>query len=371
MIRVSGIRARLGNFTLELSLGVHDGELLSVLGPSGSGKSTLLSVIAGFLPAEAGRIHFGDRDVTNAKIEDRNVGFVFQNYALFEHLSAGDNIDYGLKRRGWSHSDRRSRVREMLSVVELEGFEERRVGDLSGGERQRIALARALAPEPDVLLLDEPLSALDAALRRSLRRLIRRIQQTTGTTTIYVTHDQEEALSLSDRIAVLRDGQLEQIGQPDELYKRPQDRWTAEFLGRANCLDGVVTDASTEGYRLETEVGSLTVTPARRSDRPQEPGIGGEGEPASAAAVDDPPSRRAGEAVTLFFRPEWCETSPDRTALNTLQGAVVVCEYNGRGSEVTLDIDGTPIVAWLFNAGPESCGREMVVRIPPERIRIL
>lgn len=357
MIRISGLRASLGDFALELSVGVREGELLSVLGPSGSGKSTLLSVIAGFLPAEAGRIYFGDRDVTTAKIEDRNVGFVFQNYALFEHLSAGENIAYGLKRRGWTRTDRESRIGEMLDVVELEGFEDRRVGELSGGERQRVALARALAPEPDLLLLDEPLSALDAALRRSLRRLIRRIQQTTGTTTIYVTHDQEEALSLSDRIAVLRNGRLEQIGRPDELYERPDDRWTAEFLGRANCIEGVVTGADSDGYGIETRIGRLTVASDGMHGHLEEHG--------DTARTPEP-----AEEVVLFFRPEWCETS-EVTAANAVTGSVVICEYNGRGSELTVDVGGTQIVVWLFDSSPARCGEEITLRIPPERIRIL
>ena len=227
-----------------VSLEVRPGELMALLGPSGSGKTTLLRVIAGLDFPEAGQILYDAHDVTFAAAAQRGVGFVFQQYALFRHMSVAKNIAFGLDVRPRSlrpsAAERSHRVSELLRLVELEGLGERRPAQLSGGQRQRVALARALAVEPRVLLLDEPFGALDATVRKSLRRELRRIHAATGVTTLFVTHDQEEALELADRVAVLNKGQIEQVGTPEEVYARPASAFVAGFVGDANRLHGTV-----------------------------------------------------------------------------------------------------------------------------------
>ncbi len=227
-----------------ISLEVNDGEIMTVLGPSGCGKTTMLRVIAGLLEPDSGRIFFGERDVTALPPEKRRVGMVFQNYALFPHMDISENIGFGLRMRGSDKGHIRKRVEEALSLVGLDGYEKRMPSELSGGEQQRVALARAIAPEPDILLLDEPLSALDAGLRISLRHDIRSIQRELGITTIYVTHDRDEAMDISDRIAVLNRGRLEQEGEPEEIYRRPVNPFVARFLGDANLINVNVTNGT-------------------------------------------------------------------------------------------------------------------------------
>ncbi len=238
------------DFQLQADLSLELSRFYTVLGPSGCGKTTLLRLIAGLTAPQTapgpapqtpsspgqGRILLDGRDIPDPPPHRRGIGMVFQHYSLFPHLSAGENIAYGLRRRGLSRRQRAERIREMLSLVNLTGREDRQVETLSGGEQQRIAIARALAPEPRVLLLDEPLSALDAPLRRRLRREIRRIQQDTGVTMIYVTHDQEEALSLADQVILMENGRVQETGSPEELYYTPGSLETAEALGQANIL---------------------------------------------------------------------------------------------------------------------------------------
>ncbi|MGH7146259.1 MAG: ABC transporter ATP-binding protein [Planctomycetota bacterium] len=224
-----------------VDLEVEEGEFFSLLGPSGCGKTTLLWLVAGFHPAAAGRIHFGTKEVTDLAPEHRNVGMVFQNYALFPHLTVAENIAFGLRTRGEPHDIYRPRVQEMLTLVDLPGLGERRPGELSGGQQQRVALARALALKPDILLLDEPLSNLDAGLRVTTRGRIRALQKKLGLTTLYVTHDQEDALTMSDRLAILDRGRVLQVGTPAELYEQPDEPFVARFLGRCNLLKAKAT----------------------------------------------------------------------------------------------------------------------------------
>jgi putative spermidine/putrescine transport system ATP-binding protein len=221
-----------------IDLDVYDGEFFSMLGPSGSGKTTTLRMIAGFeLPSE-GRILLHGTDVTNVPPFDRDVNTVFQDYALFPHLTVGDNIGYGLVVRKVSKEERRARVGDALRMVRLEGYESRKPSQLSGGQRQRVALARALVNRPRVLLLDEPLGALDLKLREEMQIELKAIQQQVGITFIYVTHDQEEALTMSDRLAVFNNGRIEQLGSPAEVYERPATRFVAGFVGTSNLLRG-------------------------------------------------------------------------------------------------------------------------------------
>ncbi len=239
----------------KVNLEVHNHELLAILGSSGSGKTTLLRLISGFESPDEGLIEIGQRVVADGSVfvpaEARRVGFVPQDAALFPHLSIAENIDFGLS--GSSKSERKERVTELLKLVDLAGYETRKPHELSGGQRHRVALARALAPKPELILLDEPFSALDAELRARLRDDVRQVLKTTGTTAILVTHDQEEALSIADRVAVLRDGQFAQVGSPKSVYEAPADIEMATFLGDSVIIDGVV-----EHGKIVTALGSLT-----------------------------------------------------------------------------------------------------------------
>ncbi|HEV2852644.1 MAG TPA: ABC transporter ATP-binding protein [Thermoanaerobaculia bacterium] len=224
-----------------LSLAVEKGEILALLGPSGSGKTTALRLIAGFERPDRGRLLVGDEEITALPPERRNFGMVFQHYALFPHLTVGENVAFGLASRGKvDKAETERRVAEALALVDLPGFADRRVGEISGGQQQRVALARALAPEPRVLLLDEPLSNLDPTLRERTRRELRRAIQRVGITTVLVTHEQEEAFHLGDRVAVLQGGVLHQVGTPEDLYERPATRFVATFVGRASVLPGTL-----------------------------------------------------------------------------------------------------------------------------------
>ena len=246
-----------------VTLEIADGELFTLLGPSGCGKTTLLRLIAGFHRPDAGRVRFGDRDVTDLPPYARNIGMVFQNYALWPHMTVFQNIAYGLRLRRLRGPALAARVEEGLRKVNLSGLGARYPGQLSGGQQQRVALARALVLNPDILLLDEPLSNLDAKIRVQVRAEIRTLQQELGITTVYVTHDQEEALSLSDRVAVMRDGRVLQLGPPRELYERPRTRFVADFVGTNNLVAGRVAEVGGDSLVVETDLGRLRARPPR------------------------------------------------------------------------------------------------------------
>jgi len=235
-LKTESLKRSFPDFVFDADVHAVEGELVCLLGPSGCGKTTALQLIAGILAPDRGKIFLGQREITDLPPWERNIGLVFQDYALFPHMTVQDNIAYGLRQRRKSGQGIRSRVEELLSLVQLPGYQNRKPHELSGGEKQRVALARAIAPSPSLLLLDEPLSALDARLRVQLRREIRQIQQRIGLTTIYVTHDQEEALGMSDRIIMLRDGLIEQTGSPQELYHSPHNSTVAAFIGSSNLL---------------------------------------------------------------------------------------------------------------------------------------
>jgi spermidine/putrescine ABC transporter ATP-binding subunit len=227
-----------------VDLAIAEGEMVALVGPSGCGKTTVLRMIAGLIEPDAGQVLIGGADVTRAPAHKRNLGLVFQSYALFPHLSVFENVAFGLRRRRVPEAEIGRRVSQALALVRLEGFEGRFPRQLSGGQQQRVALARAVVTEPRVLLLDEPLSNLDAGLRDAMRVELRRLQQSLGITTIFVTHDQEEALTLADRVAVMRAGRIEQVGAPQEVYERPANAFVAGFVGRTNLLDAVVVGAA-------------------------------------------------------------------------------------------------------------------------------
>jgi spermidine/putrescine transport system ATP-binding protein len=245
----------------DVSLDIDSGEFFSLLGPSGCGKTTTLRMIGGFELPTAGRIELRGRDVTHDPPDKRPVNMVFQNYALFPHLNVGDNIAFGLRRKNVDKDQITRRVHEALELVHLSGLDKRKPNQLSGGQQQRVALARALVNRPNVLLLDEPLGALDLKLRKQLQIELKRVQAEVGITFVYVTHDQEEALTMSDRIAVMNHGKVEQLGTPEELYERPTTRFVADFIGTTNLLSGSVelADAGSGGARVRLEGGDVCV----------------------------------------------------------------------------------------------------------------
>jgi spermidine/putrescine ABC transporter ATP-binding subunit len=299
-----GIRAVAG-----LDLAVYEGELLSLLGPSGCGKTTTLNLIAGFVPPTAGRVRIDGQDVTDRPAHQRGLGVVFQSYALFPHLSVWENVAFGLRERRTPRAEIERRVRAALALVRLDTRAEHRPAQLSGGMQQRVALARALVYEPRVLLLDEPLAALDKKLREEMRGELREIQRSVGITTIFVTHDQAEALGLSDRIAVMHGGRIEQLGAPREIYERPATRFVAEFIGASTVLRGRATAPD----RVALPGGELRVL-----------GVAG---------------LRAGEAVELAIRPERIRLTGE-TRENVMDGRVAGVVYQGVQTELTVEIGG-------------------------------
>jgi putative spermidine/putrescine transport system ATP-binding protein len=299
-----------------LSLDIRPGELVSLVGGSGCGKTTTLRMIAGFETPDAGEIRFGDRLMNAVPPRKRGVGIVFQSYALFPTLTVAENIAFGLRVAHWPQARLRARVGEMVELTRLGGLEHRYANQLSGGQQQRVALARALARQPEVLLLDEPLSALDAKIRLRLRAEIRKIQQDLGITTLYVTHDQEEALSIADRIAVMRDGGIEQIGRPEEIYAAPRTGFVADFVGVCNLLPGRVVSAAAGLVAWETE--RFRVPVAARAD---------------------------GEAVTLAVRPEKLTLCPAGAPAdgNRLEGVVEVVTFLGPVVRAEVSVHGRSI----------------------------
>jgi sulfate transport system ATP-binding protein len=239
-IRIQNVSKQFNGYKAldDVSIDVPEGELLALLGPSGSGKTTLLRIIAGLEFADEGTIHAFEDDVTRQNARDRNVGFVFQHYALFRHMSVFENVAFSLRVRGWKNDVVRERVRELLALVKLESLESRYPSQLSGGQRQRVALARALAARPRVLLLDEPFGALDARVRADLRQWLRKLHDEVPVTTVFVTHDQEEAFEVSDRVVVMNRGRVEQEGTPDEVFEHPANPFVMDFLGQVNVFHG-------------------------------------------------------------------------------------------------------------------------------------
>jgi spermidine/putrescine ABC transporter ATP-binding subunit len=256
----------------DVGLSIEEGELFTLLGPSGCGKTTLLRLIAGFYEPDAGEVRFGNRVVNAVPPHERGIGMVFQNYALWPHMTVAENVSYGLKLRKVPSAEVATRVEGVLGKVKLGGLGARYPGQLSGGQQQRVALARALVLNPQILLLDEPLSNLDAKIRVQVRAEIRKLQKELGITTIYVTHDQEEALTLSDRIAVFEQGKVRQIGPPKTLYERPANRFVADFIGINNLVEGKVlsVDPAQRAVRAETafgELGAICDAPLKPGDR--------------------------------------------------------------------------------------------------------
>jgi ABC-type Fe3+/spermidine/putrescine transport system ATPase subunit len=296
-----------------VSLALERGEILALLGPSGSGKTTTLRLLAGFDVPDSGRVLVEQDDVTAVAPVARRFGMVFQHYALFPHLDVGQNVAFGLESLGVGGEELGQRVARALALVDLAGFERRRIGQLSGGQQQRVALARALAPEPRVLLLDEPLSNLDPALRERTRREIRELIRRVGITSVFVTHEQEEAFDLGDRVAVLRGGRLEQVGTPEELYASPASEFVAEFVGRSSSIPVTVLGLGDRGLRVEVEGVEWQLT---------------DGTSMSATA---------GPAL-MVVRPEALRLLPP--APGTINGVITQRRFTGSASLYTVVTDG-------------------------------
>jgi iron(III) transport system ATP-binding protein len=327
-----------------ISLEIRDGELFFLLGPSGCGKTTLLRLIAGFYPPDNGDIRFGDRDVSAVPPHQRNAGMVFQSYALWPHMTVAENVAYGLEVRNIPPAERNNRVREALAMVRMEELAARSPNQLSGGQQQRVALARALVIRPDVLLLDEPLSNLDARLRLEMRDEIRRLHSELKLTTVYVTHDQKEALSLADRMAVLKGGVVEQLADPRTVYRRPSSRFVADFIGEANWLEGEIVRADADAAVIRTGLGEFASTP-RAGLRPSMP-------------------------VWLGIRPEALHAGG--AELNRFDAELHQTNYLGEIEEYVLRAGGTTFKCFVQN--PElalAAGTRLKVSVRPDDLLVL
>ena len=302
-----------------ISLTIDKGEFITLLGSSGCGKTTTLRIVAGLEMPDSGKVFLEGKDVTELAPEDRDVNTVFQNYALFPHMNVADNIGYGLKLKKIPKAEIRKKVTEMLELVQLPGFEKRKPSELSGGQKQRVAIARSLVNNPRVLLLDEPLGALDLQLRRAMQIELKKLQKKLGITFIYITHDQEEAINMSDRIAVMNNGKFEQIGTPDEIYNHPKTSYVATFVGNSNILKGTAESSKENIVNIKVSGGTVPV-------------------------FNDGPTVKGGESVTLAVRSE--NIHLDETGTKGIPAEVVEKSFAGGMLRVVLKLqDDTEIIA--------------------------
>jgi ABC-type Fe3+/spermidine/putrescine transport system ATPase subunit len=335
----------------EVSLDVERGEFFGLLGPSGCGKTTTLRMIAGLEKPDAGTIEFDGSDITNLPAERRGFGMVFQNYALFPHLNVAENVAFGLRARHKPNTEIRERVKSALELVQLPGYEKRRVDELSGGQQQRVAIARAIAIEPALLLFDEPLSNLDVTLREATRGELRELVARLGLTAVYVTHDQEEAFALCDRISVMVGGRILQTGRPRDLYERPAQLTVARFLGRNNLIEVMRLSLSKEGIaEFKTLEGGHTLRlPVRHDD---------------LTPLNKP--------CILSIRPEHLVIKREADGLpNALPAKVREIDFAGATSSIKLDANGLRLEALALEADQVSVGESCVAILPPERIALL
>jgi len=309
-LKLVDIKKGYADFNIDLSFTVDKGNLLTLLGPSGCGKTTTLHIIAGFIRPDKGKIIVNGCNINDFPPHMRNVGLVFQDYALFPNMNVFDNIAFGLRMHKWSRKAIKKRVHDLLKIIHLPNYDKRIIQSLSGGEMQRIALSRALAPNPSILLLDEPLSALDAGLRKNLRSEIKRIQRKMKITTVYVTHDQEEALALSDSIVVMEDGKAEQIGTPYEIYNRPKTAFVSNFVGATNMIFSNVYESDGNYTKIESALGNFIVR--------------------------FPKILEKGMKTILIFRPEKCKIKSKKNELNTISGVVKNLEYLGDSTHIKI-----------------------------------
>ncbi len=350
-LRLEGVTKRFGNVVAvdDVTLEIEHGEVMSILGPSGCGKTTTLRLIAGFLKPDKGRILMGGSDVTGLPPEKRNVGMVFQNYALWPHMTVFDNIAFGLKIRKMPKEEIKRKVKEVLELVRLEGFESRYPPQLSGGQQQRIALARALALEPQVLLMDEPLSNLDAKLREEMRFEVRELQKKLSITTVYVTHDQAEALAISDRIAVMNRGKIVQVGSPSEIYDNPANQFVASFIGISNFIEGEL-EAVEGGY------GVVRLENGERVTCRLSPNLLSEG--------------RTSGKVLIVVRPENIELAKEGSE-NILETRVTRKIYLGNTVDYRVDLDGIELRLLLPPERDFKVGEKVRISLNPQKSVII
>ena len=337
---LSGIKKHYPDFEIDVSFTAENGEILTLLGPSGCGKTTTLHIIAGFIKPDEGMISLNQRDLIYIPVHLRNVGLVFQDYALFPHMNVFGNIAFGLRMQGCGKREMEKRVRDLLSLIRLPGYEKRIVTDLSGGEQQRVALARALAPNPDILLLDEPLSALDTQLRKELRKEIKRIQRELKLTTIYVTHDQEEALAISDKIVIMNKGSVEQSGRTYDVYTKPDTRFVANFIGITNMIDAQVRKSEKDLVTIESAEGIFSV---RYSEK-----------------------ITPGSHAVLLIRPEKCKVSESPDQKNRISGKITGCEFLGDSTVVSFRSDNNNFTAKLSDLPACKTGDFITVTFSPD-----
>jgi len=348
-VRLTDIVKRFGSFTAvqPMSLDIPEGSFLALLGPSGCGKTTTLRMIAGLLDPTEGEIAIGGRRMNETPIHKRNLGLVFQNYALFPHRTVAENVGFGLKYRNVAREEAARRVREALELVQLPHLGDRYPKQLSGGQQQRIALARAVVIEPDVLLLDEPLSALDANLREDMRVELKRIQDRIGVTTIFVTHDQSEALAMSDEIVVMSEGRVEQVGPPEAVYNTPASEFVATFLGASNMLPARCTGCEDGAPVLESQVFGRMAVPADRA-----PHVEGQG------------------PATLVVRAEKLRLAPAGTARDdavTVEGRVETVDYQGVAVRYFVRVGDTQLQAInMIDGRPFNEGEAVAVALRPQ-----
>ena len=329
------------------SFSFAQGEFISLLGPSGCGKTTILRMIAGFEKPTSGSIEVDGQDITHLKPNQRQLGMVFQAYALFPNLNVGDNIGFGLKIAGMGTEERRARVDEMLRLIGLPGFDKRYPYELSGGQQQRVALARAIAPRPRMLLLDEPLSALDAKIRVSLREEIRAIQLDLGITTVFVTHDQEEALSISDRIVVMNAGNIEQLGAPHEIYNKPATRFVATFVGQLNSLEATVLDPAAKTVAIDGQAVTIPQLPATAA---------------------------ANAAITLTLRPEVAAIGAREGNDITLSGTIADVTFLGSVIRLRVALGQNLLSLDTFNdqrTAPPARGEKVTISLASKDLLVL
>ena len=350
MIELRGVTTRYGSVVANdaLDLAVRRGELMTLLGPSGCGKTTALRTLTGHVRPDVGRVLLDGRDVTDLPTHRRELGMVFQNFALFPHMTVRDNVAFPLMIRGVGRGETAERVGQMLRLVRLEGHEAKHPRQLSGGQQQRVGLARALVYRPKVLLLDEPLSNLDAKLREEMRHEIKDVLRRLEITAVYVTHDQEEALALSDRIAIMHQGRLEQVGEPEEIYGQPRSRFVADFVGLSNFLDGQIETVDAAGMRVRVGTARVVVPPV--------------------------PGARAGQAVPLFIRPAAVELlaadAPDGP--DVLAARVESITYLGDRMDYRLRLEAGPVLRVQTGAETRAAlGARVRARLPAGRVRAL
>jgi len=332
LLEISGLEKQYPSVTAvdDVSFAIEEGEFVTILGPSGSGKSTILRMIAGFEEPTGGTIRLGGEDVTRDPPFERNTNMMFQDLALFPHLTVAENIGYGLKQQGVSKAERRDRIADILEVVRLEGYGDRDPDQLSGGEQQRVALARAIVNQPKLMLFDEPLASLDRKLRQHMQVELQRIQQETGITSLYVTHDQEVAMSISDRMILLNEGAIEQEGTVEELYDQPASHFVANFIGDVNTIPATVVRSSAAGVSLQSRESGFEITL-------------GDGAYHATVALE------AEADVDLCVRPKDLDVTLAAADTDGLAGTVTNRSYQGGETRYLIDLDGHPLTATSEN----------------------